>query len=309
MRPLRILCIGGAAVDHIYEGLGPLALHCSNPVTGRSGFGGVARNAAEVLARLGTKPFLASVIGEDGAGQALAEGARTSGIEISLLKRVRKGKTASYVAAFQQGELFAAFADMSIFDELDAGFVSAALENAGAVNAVLADCNLQASGLEAIRRHCQPRNLPLAIDTVSPSKAARLGASLDGVTILFTNRAEARALSEAPQPEAAVIELRKSGAQNAVLSDGHRGCHCCGVDGYFQLPMPESQVRNVSGAGDALAAGCFLRMLEGASLREAVLFGMGCAQAQLEEPGAGAGHLDRRDAERRSRLIAQSASC
>ena len=79
--------------------------------------------------------------------------------------------------------------------------------------------------------------------------------------------------------------------------------------GYFRLPMPESRVRNVSGAGDALAAGSFLKLLEGADLKKAVLFGMGCAQAALEEPGAGAGSLERRDAERRSRVIAQSAPC
>src|SRR5262245_11757716 len=176
MRPLRILCIGGAAIDHIYEAEGPLALHCSNPVKGHSGFGGVARNAAEALSRLGAKPLLASVIGEDVAGQELAQEAGASGIDVSLMRQVRKTKPASYVAAFQQGELFSAFADMSIFDELDGAFASAALDKAGTVDAVLADCNLQASAIEVVRRHCQRRNLPLAIDTVSPAKAARLGA-------------------------------------------------------------------------------------------------------------------------------------
>jgi sugar/nucleoside kinase (ribokinase family) len=129
------------------------------------------------------------------------------------------------------------------------------------------------------------------------------------VTILFANRAEAEALSGATQPETAVRALQNNGAEAAVLSDGARGCHCCGIEGYFHLPMPQSRVRNVSGAGDALAAGSFLKKLESADLREAVLFGMGCAQAALEEAGAGARGLDRRDAERRSRSIAQRASC
>lgn len=309
MRPLRILCIGGAAVDHIYEAEGPLALHCSNPVRGRSGFGGVARNAAEALARLGAQPLLASVIGEDGAGEELAQAAGASGIDVSLLQHVRDRKTASYIAAFQQGELFSAFADMGIFDELDAAFVSGAIERAAEVDAVLADCNLHVSGIEAIRRHCLRGNLPLAIDTVSPAKAAKLGASLDGLTILFTNRAEAQALSGTAQPERAVKLLQQYGAARVVLSEGPRGCHCCGAQAYFRLPMPESPVRNVSGAGDALAAGSFLKLLEGADLREAVLFGMGCAQATLAEPDAGTGSLERTDAERRSRVIAQSAPC
>jgi sugar/nucleoside kinase (ribokinase family) len=309
MRPLRILCIGGAAVDHIYEAEGALALNCSNPVSGRSSFGGVARNAAEVLSRLGAEALLASVIGEDRAGEELVQASRANGIDVSLLRRVRGARTAAYAAAFEQGELFTAFADMGIFESLGAAFVLAAIDNAPPVDAVLADCNLQASAIEAVRRHCLRKDLPLAIGTVSPAKAARLGRRLDGLTFLFTNRAEAEPLSGTASPEKAVMLLQSIGAARIVLSEGPRGCHCCGPEGYFHLPMPECRVRNVNGAGDALAAGSFLRMLEGAGLREAVLFGMGCAQAALEQPSAGAGRLDRRDAERRSRLIAQGAPC
>jgi sugar/nucleoside kinase (ribokinase family) len=309
MRRLRILCIGGAAVDHIYEAQGALALHCSNPVSGRSGFGGVARNAAEVLSRLDADALLASVIGEDQAGKELVQSARGSGIDVSLLQRIKGARTAHYFAAFQQGELFAAFADMAIFDRLDAEFVSEAMANAGAIDGVFADCNLPAAALAAVRRDCRALDLPLAIDTVSPAKAERLGTDLGGLTILFTNRAEAASLAGAGPPESVVKLLRKRGAANVVLSEGPRGCHCGGPHGYCRLLMPTSEVRNVNGAGDALAAGSFLKFLEGAIFREAVLFGMGCAQAALEQPGAEASHLDRREAERRSLLIAQAMPC
>jgi pseudouridine kinase len=309
MEPLCILCIGGAAVDHIYEAEGPLALHCSNPVSGRSGFGGVARNAAEVLARLGAKVSLASVIGDDSAGRELASHARAQGIDVSLLRRLEGARTASYVATFHRGELFAAFADMDIFDALDGAFVSQSIGTLGIVEGVLADCNLLGAGIEAIRDQCGAKRLPLALETVSPVKAMRLGDDLKGVSILFTNRAEAEAMTRAKQPEKAVELLAERGAAKVVASDGPRGCHCADEHGSFRLAMPQSHVRNVNGAGDALAAGAFLGVLEGACLKDAVIFGMGCAHAALETPNAETQGLDRREAERRSRMIAQIEPC
>ena len=309
MRPLRILCIGGAAVDHIYEAERPLALHCSNPVSGRSSFGGVARNAAEVLARLGAEALLASVIGDDGAGGELTARAKARGIDISLLRQAKGKRTASYVAAFHGGELFTAFADMDIFDELDIVFIGEAIAQAGPIDGVLADCNLKEQAIAAVRRHCLSVHLPLAIDTVSPAKAVRLGEEFNGVIVLFTNRAEAETLTGAVHPENAAKLLQKRGAVRVVVSDGPHGCHCCDEQGHFHVPMPQTLVRNVNGAGDALAAGSFLKMLEGARLAEAVRFGMACAQAALEQPGAEATGLDRREAERRGRMITQTAPC
>ena len=308
MRPLRILCIGGAAVDHIYEAERPLALHCSNPVSGRSSCGGVARNAADVLARLGAEAMLASVIGDDGDGGELAAKAKARGIDVSLLRQARGKRTASYIAAFHNGELFAAFADMSLFDELDVDFVSEAIAKAGPVDGVLADCNLEEQAIAAVCRHCVNVHLPLAIDTVSPAKAARLGEEFEGLT-LFTNRAEADALTGSAGPEKAAEVLHKRGAARVVVSEGPRGCHCCDERGYFHLPMPQTQVRNVNGAGDALAAGSFLRMLEGAGFGEAVCFGMACAQATLEQSGADATGFDRLAVERRSRRMRHTAPC
>lgn len=307
--PLRILCIGGAVVDRSYESDDPPVKRGSNPVRGRTSFGGVARNVAEVLVKLGAEVKLASVVGEDRHGQELMAQAEASGIDVSQVSLMRGARTAEYIGIFHKGELFAAFADMEIFERLDQSFAEHILNNAGRIAGVFADCNLSMSALQMLRQYSGNLNLLLATDTVSPAKAKRLGRYLSGISLLFTNHDEAQEMSGESEPRAAIGIFRNSGAASVVMGDGPAGVYAGDEKGVFHMVLPKSKVINVSGAGDALAAGTFLRRLEGASLREAVIFGMGCAHAALEWKSAVPNAFDRKDAERRSGLIGDAAAC
>jgi pseudouridine kinase len=307
--PIHILCIGGAVVDRSYECDDPPVTGRSNPVRGRTSLGGVARNVAEMLVKLGAQVKLASVVGEDRHGQELLAQAEASGIDVSLVSRVRGSRTAEYIGVFHKGELFAAVADMEIFERLDQSFAEDVLHNAEQIAGVFADCNLSTSALQILQQYCDNLNMPLATDTVSPAKAKRLGRRLSGISQLFTNRDEAQAMSGEKEPGAAIGILRNYGAASVVMGDGPAGVYAGDENGFFHRAMPGAQVINVSGAGDALAAGTFLRQLEGASLREAVIFGMGCAHAALEWASAVPNAFDRKEAERRSGLIGDAAVC
>ena len=61
----RIACLGGAHVDRHGVLQGPLVLGTSNPGRVSSDFGGVARNVAENLARLGRRVSMLSRVGAD----------------------------------------------------------------------------------------------------------------------------------------------------------------------------------------------------------------------------------------------------
>jgi pseudouridine kinase len=278
-------------------------------VSGSKSFGGVARNAAEVLARLGAAACLASVVGEDEPGEALAQEARSAGIDVSLLKFVAHSRTGEYVAIFHGSDLFAAFADMEVLDKLDCSFVEEAVNGAGEIDGILADCNITLPGLQKLKSHCQAERLPLAVDTVSVAKAARVGRELEGISLFFGNRQEAQALTGEGEPQEAILALRRRGATAAVISDGAAGVFAGDDLGTMHMAMPETRLVNVSGAGDALAAGTFMRRLEGAGFREALIFGLGCAHAALEWSDARPSGFDRAEAERRSELIAGGGPC
>src|SRR3954452_6925623 len=102
---MKIACIGGAHIDR--HGLlgGPLILGTSNPGTVTSDFGGVARNVAENLARLGRGVRMVSRVGDDEAGRGVVRHLASLGIDTSNVT-VSQRATASYTAILQQdGEL------------------------------------------------------------------------------------------------------------------------------------------------------------------------------------------------------------
>ena len=69
----EVWCFGGATMDRQLRAVEPLRAGDSNPVLTRSTPGGVARNVAEALARLGCRTGLVSAVGDDGDGRAIID--------------------------------------------------------------------------------------------------------------------------------------------------------------------------------------------------------------------------------------------
>jgi len=270
--PRAILAIGGAVVDRSYLCTHPPALGTSNPVTSRRSFGGVARNVAESLARLGARVRLISAIGADDAGRALSGGLAEAGIDMRGLMTVEDKPTAEYTAAFWQGELFAGFADMDIFDALDPDAVAERLPRDLPDWLAFADCNVPAETLLMLAA----RNLPrLALDCVSLAKSERLPADLRGVGLVFLNADQAKHLG-------GVAALTGRGLRSAVLTRGKDGVTVFEGPAVTHLPAPAVPVVNVSGAGDALIAGTLLGLSEDRPLINAVHHGLAAAALALQ---------------------------
>lgn len=267
--------MGGATLDRKYRGLGPLVNGTSNPAVGERSFGGVARNVAENLARLGVRVSLASLLGDDEAGRAVLAHTAAVGVDVGGCAVLPGARTAEYVAVLQPGgELLLALADMAIFDaltpELLAGRPSAEL--------VFADCNLPQETLNTLIR----AGGRLALDAVSVPKCARLPPDLRGVDLLFLNRDQGAALTGTGEPAEVARALRRRGAKGVVLTLGAGGALVAAGETLCHLPAPAVRVVDVTGAGDALIAGTLYGLLRGEALVGAVRLGMNAARLALE---------------------------
>src|SRR6185437_2163670 len=78
----RVVCVGNAALDRTFALTGPARMATSNPAAVRPGFGGVARNVAENLARLGVPVSLVTQVGDDAGGRALRADCAAAGIDV-----------------------------------------------------------------------------------------------------------------------------------------------------------------------------------------------------------------------------------
>ena len=113
-RTVTVVCIGGVVADRVVTLHAPPVQGTSNPGAVVSSPGGVARNVAENLGRLGYRPSLVSVIGDDTVGTSLVSSVRAAGVDARGVRTVPSEATAEYLAILApDGELVLGVAVMA----------------------------------------------------------------------------------------------------------------------------------------------------------------------------------------------------
>jgi pseudouridine kinase len=120
-----VVVVGGANVDIKARSTAALVGATSNPGIVVRTPGGVGRNVAENLARLGSRVALVSTVGSDPDGDWLLEETAAAGVDVSSV--LRGGRTGRYVALLDaNGELVAGVSDMAATDALGPEVLSVA---------------------------------------------------------------------------------------------------------------------------------------------------------------------------------------
>lgn len=288
----RIVCIGGSNVDRKLRGIKPLYLGNSNPASQSESFGGVARNVAENLARLGLPVHLLTAVGQDAAGQALLAQAKQLGIDASGSLRAADAPTGSYTAVLNpDGELLLGLAQMELCERMGLDFLRQCAAQRTQASLVMLDLNLPQDSVAALLAEGRESGTPVLAVAVSGPKMDRLPEDLRGLDLLLLNRDELSACTGISlNSEAALSRARKQlgqrGLQRLLLTDGSEPLRFCEdlADGDWQtLKPPKVKVRDVTGAGDAFAAGvCAGLHQDPADLASACRLGLRLATLTLQ---------------------------
>ena len=283
-------------MDLIAQPLVSLVLGDSNPGQIQSAPGGVARNVAENLARLGQAAHLFSVVGDDALGQSLLGRTRSVGVDVSAVQTVLGGTTSTYLSIHSaQGELEFAINDMALLEKLTPTLLQSQAAVLRAARAIVVDANVSDATLAYLLGTGFGK--PVYADAVSVAKCSRLKPWMAALHLLKVNRLEAQALSGATvhttaDALAACRCLREQGARQVVVSLGADGVCWIDVDGTEgHCPAASVAVLNVSGAGDALLAGLVFGHVQGWALAPSVAFAAACAELTLGHRGANAPNL------------------
>lgn len=279
-----IVCLGGASVDRKYHLFSAAREATSNPARVTRSFGGVARNVAENLARMGARAVLLSRVGEDEGGSALLDDAARAGVDTAPVLRDRDAVTSEYAAVLDpQGDLVIAAADASAVEDLPIRYLEQQWMRVRDAQWLFFDCNISAAAIAWCIAQAQRSSLKIAVDAVSDAKAARLPADLTGVDLLVLNRSEAAAyLGEYLDPQAAVRALRARNATRVILTLGPEGIVAADAGGIELIPALPAQCVDATGAGDALVAAVLYGLAGGGSFSESARTGLLAAALTIE---------------------------
>lgn len=255
-----ITVIGGANIDiqgYPFAGLVPAD---SNPGRVTVSYGGVGRNIAENLARLGLTTRLITVFGTDAFSTGMRENLAALGIDTSSSMVLDGQRSSVYLCTLARDRsLYVAIADMQAIDQMGPEWIDLHQDAIAGSQLCVVDANLSQQTLERIARI--GGGVRLLLDPVSETKAVRAAGVVGSFYAVKPNVREAEVLSgirivEDDDLSRAADELHRRGTSLVFISLGRRGLYFSGQNGRgFAAAHTEGvEVRNVSGAGDAAGA-------------------------------------------------------
>ncbi len=288
-----VLVIGAAGVDFVGHVDQEFSTGTSVPAEIRTSWGGVARNVAENLIRLGQPVTLLSVIGMDEIGDQLLEHTAQAGVDTRFIVRSETNPTGAYLAVINNlGQLVFALDDMRAATELTSEYIRAHKSLFKESSALFVDANLPPATLRTALHQARLARLPVYADPTSATLAVRLKPYLPRLAMITPNNAEATALcglgfqaSDAEKGIQVAQELVSEGVELVIITLAEFGVSYATPQSSGHIPAIRTEIVDPTGAGDALTAAVIFAHLNDIPVDDAVRLGVSAASLTLRHPG------------------------
>ena len=282
-----VVVVGGANMDIKAHSNQPIELRTSNPGVAISTPGGVGRNIAENLARLGSPTHLVAPVGRDAFGDEIVAATRAAGVVLDHLIP-SDDATGTYIAVLDaSGELVVAVSNMRATDRLTVRQLMRSRDLLSHSTLLVLDGNIPEAPAAWLLDFAAAVGVPVVMDPVSVAKARPLAQMLSSqrpLLALTPNLDELSAiLGEAVPPTRSGIAraartLHDAGVRNVWVRRGVRGSvlSSLGDNGrasVVTLPAPPVEPVDVTGAGDSMTAAFVHAVMRGDSPVDAARFG------------------------------------
>lgn len=288
MSTRHVLVIGATSIDvkaQPFQGLKP---GTSSPGDVKISAGGVARNIAENLARLGQPTVLLSAVGDDHLGRHICDLTAAAGVDTSHVHFTSAVHSGAYVALLDQdGRPSVSIADMEIMATVTSMYIQQhrALFKSAAMVAL--DGNIPPRAIRSVFNVAEKAGVPVCVDPTSVDLAPRFVPYLKRIALMTANAAEAEVFCGEPvgrrrQAIRAARCLVAMGVQTAIITLGPDGLAYATASESGWVPALKVEVVDLTGAGQALTAGVIFGLLNDIPLSEAVRLGVSAAALTLQ---------------------------
>lgn len=287
----HVICIGGANIDRKFHVKEKAQLGTSNPIYATHNAGGVARNIAENLGRLGMDVDLISTSGDDNDWSFIEE-ASSLYMNLETVTQFPEKSTGSYTAVLDSnGELIIALANMEVYEAITPELLLKHDVSLSQAKCIVADLNCPKETIRFLCHFAKSHDIPIVLIPVSSPKMNRLPEDLEGVSWLITNRDESETyfhteIKNEVDWRLALENWLSLGISNVIITNGKKGSMIGNKDeGIFHVPSIElEEIIDVTGAGDAFSSAVIYTWLEGKSLPEIAKAGNMNAAKTLQTP-------------------------
>lgn len=313
----RVVCVGGAVVDIVAKSssVTPMIIGTSNPGVVHRSDGGVGRNVAEVLGRLGKQPlFFTAIGGNDDEGFGVIKRLVTEcGVMTTTnsVHAVQEMNTAQYFALLDhKGDLVGGIADMNVLSKIPVP----SPEDLTGVDFLLLDANVPLNRIiDTVRNARSVGVKEIFLEPTSVPKARAICQNeefLRCLSVAFPNDDELIAMASASCngvdcvtegldvdlsedfrsvkiPAISLLLKMREKSAHLVITMGSRGVLLATKSG-SEISFKHfasthiSVVGSCNGAGDTLAGAFISALLDGCDVETAVQFGMDAAILSLK---------------------------
>lgn len=283
-----VVVIGAASLDVKARAAAPLVARTSNHGRVTLSPGGVARNVAENLARLGLPVSLITAVGDDAFGRDLLERTARAGVDVTPSLAAPEARTGTYAAILDHvGDMTVSIDDMEIVRAITPAVLRARADRMRGASLIVVDANLQPAVLRQALTMARRFGVPVCADPVSVDLARRLKSRLCDIAIITPNAAEAAVLCGQPvesvdEAAEAARRLTACGVGLVVITLAERGLFYASTEGSGHVPAPRVDVVDATGAGDALTAGVLCGLFQGLPVDECMRLGVAAATLTLQ---------------------------
>ena len=248
----------------------------SNPGKVRTSFGGVCRNIAECMSRVGVNTQFLSILGDDEAGKAMLEHSKQMNYDMSNSLIIKGENTPTYMAVLDEhGEMVSAVVDMKIIDKFTTEFIDSKADIIRNAEYMILDSD-RPDIVEYILKHFNG-DTKFILDPVSAAKSEGVKHLIKYFHTIKPNRYEAEIMCgfKIKTDE----DIRKAGKyfvdlgiKNVFITLDEDGIYYNNGVEEGKLKANDAKVINVTGAGDSFVAGIAHGYMESLSLIDTLKF-------------------------------------
>lgn len=273
-----ILTIGATNVDIQGKSSNKILRYDSSPGEVTFSFGGVGKNIAENISRLGIESKFITALGDDIYGKDIETYLKAQNVDLSDSLFLKDEQTSMYVAILNDGkEMEMAVSSTDICRHITPLHLEKSLKTIMEAKILVVDTNLEQNSLRYLT---ELKNRPeIILDTVSTTKAAKVKDFIGKFHTVKPNRIEAEILSDITiYDDKDLLKIGdfflNKGVKKVFVSLGSQGTFYMDGEQNGIIKTPRLVPVSTAGAGDAFVAGIAYSQYNDFDIERSAKFGI-----------------------------------